>query len=100
MGSPLSELQTAVRCLKADMKAMEEGIKKVPFPESLLIMKQGSAGYFLGEVRRIRGGLRRLTEHEKAEVESIASGELQTRYEELDARVEKAINDYNLDKEA
>ena len=94
MGSPLSELQTAVRCLKADMKAMEEGIKKVPFPESLLIMKQGSANYFWGEVSKLYKRLKVLTQHEQAEVESIASGELQTRYEDLDARVEKALDNY------
>ena len=100
MGSPLAELQTTVRCLEADMKAMEEGLGKVPFPKSVLVMKQGSAEYFWGEVRRIYVGLRVLTEDEKAEVEPITSGELQAQYEDLDARVEKAIDDYNQDKEA
>ena len=75
------------------MKALEEGLGKVPFWESLLRMKQASAEYFWGEVKRIKGSLRRLTEHDKAEVEAITSGKLQNHYEELDARVEKAIND-------
>ena len=82
------------------MKAMEEGLGKVPFWESFLIHHQASASYYWGEVKRIKGGLRRLTEDEKAKVEAIASGVLQTQYEELDARVEKAIDDYIMDKEA
>ena len=98
MWSNLSELRLAVKFLRADMKAMEEGLGKVPFPESVLVMKQGSAEYFWGEVRRIYGLLKRvLTEDEKAEVEPIASGELQAQYEDLVARVEKAIDDYHLD---
>ena len=59
-------------------------------------MKQGSAKYFWGEVRSLYDRLKVLTKHEQAEVEPIASGKLQTRYEDLDARVEKALDDYYL----
>ena len=98
--SSLAELKTAVKSLKSEMKGMEEGLRKVPFFEAFLIDKQARASYSWGEVKRIKGGLRRLTEDEKAKVEAIASGELQNRYKELDARVEKALENYYLEREA
>ena len=96
--SSLAELKTAVKSLKFEMKGMEEGLRKVPFFEAFLIDKQSRASYSWGKVKRIKGGLRRLTEDEKAKVEAIASGELQNRYEELDARVEKALENYYLER--
>ena len=77
MGSILDELKTAVKGLRSEMKAMEAGLGKVPFPESLLIMKQGSGNYYWSEVRTLYDRLQVLTKHEQAEVESIASGKLQ-----------------------
>ena len=100
MESTLTELKTTMKGLKSEMKAMEAGLGKVPFPESMLMIKQGSANYYWGEVRNLYDRLKVLTKHEQAEVEAIASGKLQTRYEDLDARVEKALDDYYLDVKA
>ena len=80
------------------MKALEEGLRRVPFSEPVLLIKQMNASCFWDKVCWRYKGLRGLTPHEKAKVEFIASGKLQTRYEELNARVEKAIEDYNLDE--
>ena len=98
--SSLAELQTAVKCLNADMKEVEKELRRVPFWESSLLIKQTNASYRWDEVCYCYKGLRDLTQHEKAKVEFIASGELQTRYKELDAWVERAINDHNQDEEA
>ena len=98
--SSLTELKTSVKSLKAEMKGMEEGLRKVPFWEAFLIDKQARASYFWGEVKRIKGSLRCLTDQEKAEVESIVSVELQNCYKELNAWVNRAINDHNRDEEA
>ena len=87
MGSPLAELRTAVKCLKADMKEMEKELRRVPFWESSLLIKQANASYRWDEVCWRYKGLKGLTPHEKAKVEFVASGKLQTRYEELNAWV-------------
>ena len=71
MVSKLAELRSAVIYLRVDMKAMEEGLRKIPFPEPVLIMKQGSASAYWGEVCKLYKGLRGLTQHEKAKVEFI-----------------------------
>ena len=75
------------------MKAMEAELGKVPFPESSLEMKLGSAEYYWGEVRNFYDRLQVLTKRELAEVESLAYEKLQTRYEDLHARVERALDD-------
>ena len=100
MGPSIAKLKTAVKCLRSEMKAMEAKLIKVPFPEWSLVIKQGSAEYYWSKVRNLYDRLQVLTKHEQAEVESIASGKLQTRYEDLHAQVEKALDDYYLDEEA
>ena len=100
MGSTLAELKTAMKGLRSEMKAMEAGLGKVPFPQPWLEMKLGSAEYYWSEVMNHYDRLRVLTKHEQAEVETITSGKLQTLYEDLHARVEGALDDYYLDEKA
>ena len=78
MGSTLAELKTAMKCLKSEMKAIEAGLGKVPFHQSLLEIKLGSAEYYWREVRIRYDRLQVVTKHKQAEVETIASGMLQT----------------------
>ena len=80
------------------MKEVEKELMSVPFSEPVLLIKQMNASRFWDEVCWRHKSLGSLTPHEKAKVEFIASGKLQTRYEELNAQVEKAIEDYNLDE--
>ena len=63
MGSTLAELKTTMKCLRSKMKAMEAGLGKVPFPQSWLEMKLGSAEYYWSEVRNRYDGLQVLTKH-------------------------------------
>ena len=76
------------------MKEVEKELRSVPFSEPVLLIKQMNASRFWDEGCWHYKGLGGLTMHAKAKVEFIASGKLQTHYEDLDARVEKALNDY------
>ena len=103
MGSPLAELKTAMKGLKSEIKVMETALGKgflAPYPMSMLEMNQGKAKYYWNKVETLYDRLQVLTKHEEAEVEPIASGELQTCYKDLDARVERALDDYYLDEKA
>ena len=80
------------------MKEVEKELRSVPFSEPVLLIKQMNASHFWDEVCWHYKGLGALTPHKKAKIEFIASGKLQGQYEELNARVDKAIKDYNLDE--
>ena len=98
MGSKLAELQAAVKCLKAGMKEVERELKEVPFDVPILQIRQMNVDQSWHEVCWYYKGLGTLTLRQRAKVEFIASGKLQAQYEELNARVDKAIKDYNLDE--
>ena len=99
MGSTLAEIRATIESLKgnlrSEMKALEAELVKVPFPEWSLVIKLGSAEYYWGEIRIFYDRLQILTKDE-----SLAYEKLQTRYEDLHARVEDALEDYFQDKEA
>ena len=98
MGSQLAELQAAVKCLKAGMKEVERELKEVPFDVPILQIRQMNVDQSWEEVCWHYKGLVALTLCAKAKVEIVASGKLQAQYEELNAWVDKAIKDYNLDE--
>ena len=80
------------------MKEVEEELRSVPFSEPDLLIKQMNANRSWDEVRWHYRGFESLTPHEESKVEFIAFGKLQGQYEELNARVDKAIKDNNQDE--
>ena len=86
--------------LWSQMKTMEADLRKDPFPKLTLQKGLGDAETEWNEIKDYHRHILALTEGKQAKDERLAHVEFQTRYIDLNGRVEDALDDHRLEEEA
>ena len=80
--------------IRSQMEVMEADLLKDPFPKFSLRRKLGNAETDWNKVKNFYVHIQTLTEDEQAEDDRLAYEEFQTRYLDLNGRVEDALEEH------
>ena len=81
------------------MEVMENKLGADPFPKYSLRRKLGNAETFWKEMENYYIHIRTFTDEDQAEIDRVAFEEFQTRYLDVNGRVEDALEDHRIEEE-
>ena len=103
MAATQGELHAAMNRLKgkirSQMEVMEAELVKEPFPKLSLRRKLGNAETEWNKVENYYVHIRTMTDDDQAEDDRVAFEEFQTRYLDINGRVEDALEEHRLEEE-
>ena len=81
------------------MEVMENALGADHFPKYSLRRKLGNAETFWNEVENYYVHIRTMTDEDQAEIDRVAFEEFQTRYLDVNGRVEDALEEHQIEEE-